>query len=57
MFSIFTNLPPVGTCVSSAGLSQDGEVSGAVTDLETNVDAGTEITVTRSSDGEQRVIS
>ena len=56
-FSIFTNLPPVGTCVSSAGLSQDGEASGSVTSLETNVDAGTEITLTRTADGEQRVIS
>ena len=54
-FSIFTNLPPVGTCISSAGLSQESESSGSVTSLETNVDAGTEITVTRS-DGEQRVI-
>lgn len=55
-FSVLTNLPPVGTCVSSAGLSQEGEVSGTVTELESNVDAGTEITVTRTTDGEQRVI-
>ena len=55
-FSIFTNLPPVGTCISSAGLSQEGESSGSVTSLETNVDAGTEIAVTRTADGERRVI-
>ena len=46
----------MGTCVASAGLSQEGEASGSTTSLETNVDAGTEITVTRTADGEQRVI-
>ena len=55
-FSIFTNLPPAGSCVSSGGLEADGELDGSIAGLESNVDAGAEITLTRA-DGAQRVIS
>ena len=54
-YSIITNLPPLGTCVASSGLDQDGEAGGVTIGLESNVDAGGEVTVTRG-DGVERMI-
>jgi uncharacterized protein (TIGR03437 family) len=54
-FNPLLNLPPLGTCLASGGLDANASLPGTGIGDPSNVDAGTQITVTRP-DSEQRVI-